>query len=92
MSTTTPQTTGTGNLSAVQITREIYSDSDGRNRQFIYTLYSDGSAMSREITRHCSDPAQRTKCTYRESHDSGSEMADLIHRLASQSPLPAGWY
>jgi hypothetical protein len=91
MEHTTTKTTGTGN-SAVQIAREIYSDSDGRNRQFIYTLYSDGSAMSREITRHCSDPAQRTKCTYRERHDSGSEMAVLIHRLASQSPLPAGWY
>jgi hypothetical protein len=85
-------TTGAGNTTAARIARTIYSDSDGHNRQFIYTLYADGSAMSREITRHCSDPAQRTKCTYRERHDVGSEMAALINRLASQAPLPAGWY
>jgi hypothetical protein len=78
--------------SAAQIVRTIYSDSDGHNRQFIYTLYADGSAMSREITRHCSDPARRTQCTYRERHDVGSEMAVLINLLASQPSLPAGWY
>ncbi len=71
--------------------RVIYSDIDGQNRQFIYTLNSDGSAMSQEITRHL-DYAGSMRCTYRERHDSGSEMAVLIHRLASQSPLPAGWY
>ena len=74
------------------ITREIHSDIDDRNRQFVYTLHSNGSAVSREITRHCSDPARRTKCTYEEQHDAGSEMAVLIHRIASQSLLPSGWY
>jgi hypothetical protein len=77
--------------SAAQVVRTIHSDSDGRNRQFIYTLYSDGSAQTHEITRHCSDPARRTQCTHRERHPVGSEMATLINRLASQ-PLPAGWY
>ena len=85
-------TTGAGNTTAAQVIRTIHSDSDGQNRQFIYTLYSDGAAMSREITRHCSDPAQRTKCTYKEQHEAGSEMATLIQRLAAQSPLPVGWY
>jgi hypothetical protein len=88
----TQNTTTGAEISAARIARTIYSDSDGHNRQFIYTLYSDGSAMSREITRHCSDPAQRTKCTYRERHEVGSEMAVLINRLASQPSLPAGWY
>jgi hypothetical protein len=87
------QTTATGaGTSAAQMTRTIYSDSDGHNRQFIYALYADGSAMTREITRHCSDPARRTQCTYTERHDVGSEMAVLINRLASQPSLPAGWY
>ena len=89
--TTQHTTTGAG-TSAAQILRTIYTDSDGHNRQFIYSLYADGSAMSREITRHCSDPARRTRCTYRERHDAGSEMAVLINRLASQPSLPAGWY
>lgn len=71
--------------------RVICSDSDGQNRQFIYTLYADGSALTQEITRHLSY-AGSTRETYRERHDSGSEIAVLIHRLASQSPLPAGWY
>jgi hypothetical protein len=90
--TTQNTTTGAGNTTAAQIIRTIYTDSDGHNRQFIYSLYADGSAMSREITRHCSDPARRTRCTYRERHDVGSEMAVLINRLAAQPSLPAGWY
>ena len=91
MRTQTHTTTGAG-TSAARIVRNIYSDSDGYNRQFIYTLYSDGSAMSREITRHCGDPARRTQCTYRERHEIGSEVAVLINRLASQPSLPVGWY
>jgi hypothetical protein len=87
------QTTAMGaGISAAQITRTIYSDIDGHNRQFVYTLHADGSAMSREITRHCGDPARRTQCTYAERHDVGSEMAVLINGLASQPSLPAGWY
>jgi hypothetical protein len=55
-----------------------YSDIDSQNRQFIWTQFSDGSALSREITRHCGDAARRTKETWRESHQAGSEMAKLI--------------
>lgn len=84
-------TTGAGNLSAVRIVREIHSDSDGQNRQSVYTLYSDGSAMTHEITRHLRY-AGSADCTHRERHAIGSEMAGLINRLASLSPLPSGWY
>jgi hypothetical protein len=82
------QTTQTGGGFAPRV---IYSDIDGQNRQFIYTLNTDGSAMSQEITRHLSYAGSMRE-TYRERHDSGSEMAMLIHRLSSQSPLPSGWY
>lgn len=71
--------------------RVIFSDIDGQNRQFIYTLNADGSAITQEITRHLTYAGSMRE-TYRERHDSGSEMAALIHRLASQSPLPVGWY
>jgi hypothetical protein len=54
------------------------SDIDSKNRQFIWTLYTDGSAMSREITRHCGDAARRTQETWREEHAAGSEMASMI--------------
>lgn len=91
MNQNTTTATGAG-TSAAQAIRTIHSDSDGNNRQFVYTLYADGTAMSREITRHCSDVAQRTKCTHKERHEAGSEMAVLIQRLAAQPSLPAGWY
>jgi hypothetical protein len=84
-------TTGTGNLSAVRIVREIHSDSDGHNRQSVYALCSDGSAMTYEITRHLRY-AGSADCTNRERHAIGSEMALLVQRLASLSPLPSGWY
>jgi len=68
----------------------IYSDTDSKNRQFLYTLYRDGSALIEEITRHLSY-AGSARCTYRERHESGSEYAKLIHRLATE-PLPVGWF
>lgn len=54
------------------------SDIDSRNRQFIWTQFSDGSALSREITRHTGDAARRTKETWREFHEAGSTMALMI--------------
>jgi len=91
VSTQTTQTTGAGETAA-QIVRKIHSDIDGRNRQFVYTLYADGSARTIEITRHCGDIARRTQCTYEEFHAVNSDMADMLHRLTSQDTLPAGWY
>ena len=61
-----------------KIAKIVTSDIDGQNRQFMWTLFSDGSAMSREITRHCGDAARRTKETWREEHSAGSEMATVI--------------
>lgn len=90
MKNTNETTTGAGN-SAAQVVRSIHSDSDGQNRQSVYTLFSDGSAMTYEITRHLRY-AGSADCTHRERHAIGSEMASLISRLASLSPLPAGWY
>jgi hypothetical protein len=86
------QTTNGRGGSAAQILRTICSDSDGHNRQCVYTLYADGSAMSREVARHCGDPARRTQLTFQQRHDVGSEMAVLINRLAALPELPGGWY
>ena len=58
--------------------KTVTSDIDNRNRQFIWTAYSDGSAMSREITRWCSDAARHTKETWHEFHAPGSDMALMI--------------
>ena len=58
--------------------KTIHDEIDGQNRQLIWTAFSDGSAMSREITRHCGDAARRTKETFREIHPAGSEMAVMI--------------
>lgn len=60
------------------IIKTTSSDIDSQNRQFIWTQYSDGSALSREITRHCGDAARRTKETWRQVHAAGSEMALMI--------------
>ena len=68
----------------------ICSDIDQKNRQIIYTLFADGSALVEEITRHLSY-AGSARCTYRERHDIGSEFVGTIRRLLNQ-PLPAGWY
>jgi len=62
----------------MKIIKITHSDIDSQNRQFIWTAYEDGSALSREITRHCGDVARRTKETWRESHKAGSDTAKLI--------------
>jgi hypothetical protein len=54
------------------------SDIDSQNRQFIWTQYSDGSVLSREITRCTGDAARRTKETWRQVHEAGSELALMI--------------
>jgi len=91
MSTNTTNTMGAGEAAA-HIVRKIHSDIDGRNRQFVYTLYADGSARTIEIARHCGDIARRTQRTYEELHVVNSDMADMLHSLASRDTLPAGWY
>ena len=60
------------------IVKIIHDEIDSQNRQFIWTAYSDGSALSREITRHRGDAARRTAETWREEHAAGSEMAGMI--------------
>ena len=91
MNALTNTQTGAG-ATAAQVVRTIHSDIDGRNRQFVYTLYADGSARTIEITRHCGDIARRTQRTYEEFHAVNSDMADMLHSLASRGMLPAGWY
>ena len=68
----------------------IHDKLDGQNRQFVWTLYSDESALTRELTHHTGDPALRTKETYREIHPAGSEMAGYLFRIAKiEGHLPA---
>jgi len=66
--------------SAVKVTRTIYSDADSMNRQFVWALLDDGSAETRELTRHL-DYAGSVKITYSASHPAKSEMAVLIARM-----------
>ena len=66
--------------SAVKVTRRIYSDLDSMNRQFVWDLLDDGSAETRELTRHL-DYAGSVKITYSENHPAESEMAVLIARM-----------
>jgi hypothetical protein len=66
-------------FSAVKaVGKTIYDNLDSQNRQFIWNLFEDGSAMTREITHHTGDAARPSKETYREIHKAGSEMARLI--------------
>lgn len=58
--------------------KTIYDNMDSKNRQFLWNLFEDGSAMTREITRHTGDAARPFKETYCEKHPAGSEMARLI--------------
>ena len=88
MQTNTSTSTEVASVKAGDIV--ICSDIDQKNRQLIYTLFADGSALVEEITRHL-NYAGSARCTYRERHDIGSEFAETIRRLLNQ-PLPAGWY
>lgn len=58
--------------------KTIYDNTDSKNRQFLWNLFEDGSAMTREITHHTGDAARPSKETYCEKHPAGSEMARLI--------------
>jgi hypothetical protein len=66
--------------SVVKVTRRIYSDLDSMNRQFVWDLLDDGSAETRELTRHL-DYAGSVKITYSANHPAESEMAALIARM-----------
>ena len=77
---TTKHTAETTEASAVKVARRIYSDSDSMNRQFVWDLLDDGSAETRELTRHL-DYAGSVKITYSANHPAGSEMAVLISRM-----------
>lgn len=63
--------------SAVKVARRIYSDLDSMNRQFVWDLLDDGSAETRELTRHLDYPGS-VKITYSANHPAESEMARLI--------------
>jgi hypothetical protein len=60
--------------------KTIRNEIDGQNRQLIWTAYADGSAMSREITRHITHACSATE-THREKHPAGSELATMIHAM-----------
>lgn len=61
-----------------RITRTVYSDRDSRDRQFKWTLFGDGSALSEELVWHTGDPARPVKVTWSETHPAGSDMANSI--------------
>lgn len=58
---------------------------DSKNRQFLWNLFEDGSAMTREITHHTGDAARPSRETYREIHKAESEMARLIARMMERA-------
>jgi hypothetical protein len=64
--------------------KTIYDNLDSQNRQFLWNLFEDGSAMTREITRHSRYAGSAIE-TYRESHAAGSEMALLIARIMERN-------
>ena len=65
--------------------KTIYDNMDSKNRQFLWNLFEDGSAMTREITHHTGDAARPSKETYCEKHPAGSEMASLIALMMESS-------
>lgn len=91
MENTITTTTGAGNSAARIVCCHIFSPVDGANRQTIWTLYADGSALTQEITRHLSY-AGSERCTYSESHEAGSEEAALIRRMADAESLADGYF
>jgi len=70
-------TTHTESSAVKAVGKTIYDNLDSQNRQFLWNLFGDGSAMTREITRHSSRAGSAVE-TYREIHAAGSEMARLI--------------
>ena len=78
----TKYTAETTESSAVKaVGKTIYDNMDSKGRQFLWNLFEDGSAMTREITHHTGDAARPSKETYCETHAAGSEMARLIARM-----------
>jgi len=71
-------TTHTESNAVKAVGKTIYDNLDSQNRQFLWNLFEDGSAMTREITHHTGDAARPSRETYREMHAAGSEMARLI--------------
>ena len=70
-------TTHTESSAVKAVGKTIYDNLDSQNRQFLWNLFEDGSAMTREITRHSRYAGSAIE-TYREIHEAGSEMARLI--------------
>lgn len=62
---------------AKAVGKTIYDNIDSKNRMFLWNLFEDGSAMTREITRHSRYAGSAVE-TYREIHKAGSDMARLI--------------
>ena len=69
--------TNTESSAVKAVGKTIYDNLDSQNRQFLWNLFEDGSAMTREITRHSRYAGSAVE-TYREIHKAGSEMARLI--------------
>lgn len=65
--------------------KTIFDNMDSKNRQFLWNLFEDGSAMTREITHHTGDAARPSRETYREIHKAESEMARLIARMMERA-------
>jgi hypothetical protein len=70
-------TTHTESSAVKAVGKTICDNLDSQNRQFLWNLFEDGSAMTREITRHSRNAGSAVE-TYREIHAAGSEMARLI--------------
>jgi hypothetical protein len=66
---------------AKSVTKTIQSGRDHLDRCFVWTAYSDGSAMSEELTYHTGDPAMPVKRTWREHHAAGDDLAVAIHAM-----------
>ena len=73
-------TTHTESSAVKAVGKTIYDNLDSQNRQFLWNLFEDGSAMTREITRHSRYDGSAVE-TYREIHAAGSETARLIARM-----------
>ena len=79
-------TTARTETSAVKaVGKTIFDNVDSKGRQFLWNLFDDGSAMTRELTHHTGDAALPSKETYCEIHAAGSETARLIARMMEKN-------
>jgi hypothetical protein len=76
--------TSTESNAVKAVGKTIYDNLDSMNRQFLWNLFEDGSAMTREITRHSRYAGSAVE-TYREIHPAGSETARLIARMMEKN-------